>query len=268
MPFMSGSGWITSTALVATVLVNTSPALAQSQKGFSASDVQALYGWTFHQPGVSEDVPKSVFTFENTAAWSWGSSYLFVDVIRSWSDADANAKEVYGEWYPSASLRHLAGKEPSKGFLRDVSATLGVNAGVVSTGAAPFVVLPGVTVNLNVPGFTFLSVGAYAYIDRGQFQGQPTDCHATTYQVTPSWSLPFTLGGARLRFDGFADFIGSHANCEAMILSQPQLKLDLSALWGDAGRLFVGVEYQYWHNKYGISGLEDNVVLPMLSWSL
>lgn len=260
--------WMSVAAGVTLLCMVASSGAAQDSQGFSASDVQVLYGWTFHQPGVSEDVPKSVVTFENSAAWSWGSSYLFVDVIRSWSDADANAKEVYGEWYPSASLRHLVGKPPSQGFVQDVSATLGINSGVVSTGSAPFVLLPGVTVNLKVPGFTFLSLGAYAYIDRGQFQGQPSDCHATTYQITPSWSLPFSIGGAKLKFDGFADFIGQHANCEAMIVSQPQLKVDISSLWGDAGRLYLGVEYDYWHNKYGISGLEDNVILPMLMWTL
>ena len=261
---MRSSEWISPIGLVAFFTLTASPAPAQ---GFSSSSVQALYGWNFQEPGVSEDVPKNVVTFENTAAWSWGSSYLFVDVLRSWSEADANAKEVYGEWFPSVSLRSLAGKEPSAGFLRDVSATLGVNTGVRSTGPAPFVVLPGVTFSLNVPGFTFLSVGAFAYVDRGRFQGQPTDCHATTYQVTPAWSLPFALGGARLRFDGFVDVVGKHANCEAMIISQPQLKLDLSGLWDDAGHLYMGIEYDYWHNKYGIAGLEDSVVLPFLLWT-
>ena len=54
---------------------------------------------------------------------------------------------------------------------------------------------------------------------------------------------------------------------EAMIISQPQLKLDLSGLWDDAGHLYMGIEYDYWHNKYGIAGLEDSVVLPFLLWT-
>src|SRR4029079_16340043 len=84
------------------------PAPNPEPQGFSSSNVQILYGWNFNEPGLSTDVPKNIFTFENTTGWSWGSSDLLVDILRSWSDADANAKEVYGEWYPSVSLRKLS----------------------------------------------------------------------------------------------------------------------------------------------------------------
>ena len=81
------------------------PAAAPPEtQNFSSSNVQVLYGWTFKEPGLSLDVPKNIFTFENTAAWSWGSSYLFVDILRSWTAADANAKEVYGEWTSDAEM--------------------------------------------------------------------------------------------------------------------------------------------------------------------
>jgi nucleoside-specific outer membrane channel protein Tsx len=259
--------------IVSTILAALSPwfaatALAQDDKGFSSSNLQVLYGWNFRQPDIVEDVPKNVFTFENTSAGRWWSSYLFVDVLRSWSEADANAKEVYGEWYPSLSLRKLVGADRSKGFLRDVGLTAGLNTGVRSTGPSPFVVLPGVTFDLGVKGFAFLSVGAFVYIDRGRFQGQPTECQATTWQITPSWSLPLPVGSATLKTDGFVDFIGSHANCMAQVLSQSKLMLDLSGLWKQPGRLYVGVEWAYWRNKYGISGLKDNVLLPVVVWVL
>ena len=253
-------------ALAALFPTITPIAYAQDHSGgFSSSSVKVNYG-SYHEPGISEDVPKNDFGFDNTAAGRWWSSYLFVDVLRSWSDADANAKEVYGEWYPSLSLRTLAGKQPSTGVLRDVKFTVGLNTGVRSTGPSPFVVLPGVTFDLKVPGFAFLSVGTFAYIDRGRFQGQPTDCTATTYQITPSWSLPFRVGGARLKLDGFVDFIGAHANCAAVVLTQPRLALDLSAFWEKPGHVFIGLEYLYWHNKYGIAGLTDKVPLPVVVW--
>ena len=245
------------------------PAAAPPEtQNFSSSNVQVLYGWTFKEPGLSQDVPKNIFTFENTAGWSWGSSYLFVDILRSWTAADANAKEVYGEWYPSVSLRKISGRKPSTGFLRDVSATLGLNSGVRSTGPAPFVVLPGATFDLHVPGFSFVSVGTFAYIDRGRFEGQPTGCEATTYQVTPSWSLPYKAGGAAIGFEGFVDFIGEHADCKAMVIAQPKLTVDISGLWHKPGKILLGVEWDYWHNKYGIEGLHDNVWLPLFVWKI
>jgi hypothetical protein len=244
------------------------PAFAQDTKTFSTSNVQIGYGWTYREPGISDAVPKSDFFFENTAVGSWWSSYLFMDVLRSWSKADSNAKEVYGEWYPSMSLLRVAGKKPRTSLVRDVSVTLGLNTGTRSTGPSPFALLPGATTELNVPGFAFFSVGTFAYIDRGQFQGQPTECRGTTYQVTPSWSLPFAVHGARLRFDGYADFIGEHAECASQILSMPQLKLDLSGLWGKQNQIYLSVKLVYWHNKYGIEGLQDKVLLPVVIWVL
>jgi nucleoside-specific outer membrane channel protein Tsx len=255
---------VSRTVIVVLLLLVAAPC-ARAQN-FSVSDLQITYGPNFKEPGISEGVPKNDFTFENITTWSWGSSLVFVDVLRSWSDADQNAKEVYGEWYPSVSLRKVSGRKPSTGFLRDVSATIGLNSGVRSTGPAPFAVLPGATFELNVPGFSFVSVGTFAYIDRGRFEGQPTGCAATTYQVTPAWSLPFKAGGAALSFDGFVDFIGEHAQCKAMILSQPQLRLDISALWHKPGTIYAAVELDYWHNKYGIEGLHENFWLPVFLW--
>ena len=250
------------------ILIALAPvARAQAEEGFSSSNVQAKYG-EFPEPDIVEDVPKSLLTFENAAAGGYWSSYLFVDVVRSWSEADANAKEVYGEWYPSLSIRKFSGQEPYKGFVRDVSVTLGLNSGVRSTGPAPFVLLPGVTAYLSLPKFAFASVGVFAYIDRGRFQGQPAGCQGMTFQITPSWSLPFQVGGAKLKLDGFADFIGSHAACDAQFLTQPRLVVDLSNLWNTPGRVFVGVDFSYWHNKYGIRGFEQRVFLPVVIWVL
>lgn len=257
--------------IVCALLVAFAPAFAPTayaQDGFSASNLTVRYGANFTEPGIAEDVPKNIFTFENAAAGRRWSSYLFVDVLRSWSEADANAKEVYGEWYPTLSVRGLGGKEPWKGLLRDVGLTVGLNTGTRSTGPSPFAVLPGLTFNLNVPGFDFFSVGTFLYIDRGRFQGQPTDCSANTYQITPSWSLPIKVGASTLKVNGFVDFTGRHANCEAQILTTPRVMLDLSAYWQKPGKLYAGVDWVYWHNKYGIWGLTDNLLLPVLLWVL
>jgi nucleoside-specific outer membrane channel protein Tsx len=239
---------------------------AQAQdKGFSAWDVQLLHGRKFREPGNPEDVSKSIVTFENAAGWSWGSSYFFADVLKS-DGSDSHATEVYSEWYPSASLSKLSGKSLGAGVLRDVSATFGINAGTKSTGAAPLVYLPGVTFDLKLPGFAFFSLGTYAYIDRGRITGASNGCNNTTYQVTPSWALPFSVGGLKFSFDGFVDFIGEHGQCASQILSQPQLKMDVGSLASKPGDLYVGIEWQYWRSKFGISGLNESFPQALLFW--
>ena len=105
-------------------------------KGYSNWDMQVLHGNQFREPGNPNEVAKGIVTFENSSGWSWGSSYFFVDILRS-DGSDQHATEVYSEWYPSASLSKLSGNSLSAGPLRDVSVTLGLNAGTKSTGAAP-----------------------------------------------------------------------------------------------------------------------------------
>jgi nucleoside-specific outer membrane channel protein Tsx len=233
--------------------------------GFSSWDVQALYGSGFQEPENPHDVAKAILTFENSSGWSWGSSYFFVDVIRS--DAhDSHASEVYSEWYPSASLSALTGKNLSVGILRNVSVTMGLNAGTKNTGADPLVYLPGLTFDFNLPGFAFFSIGTYAYIDDGRFSGLENGCHATTYQITPSWSLPFALGKAKFSFDGFVDFIGDHGQCVSQILSQSQLKIEVASFGSKPDTLYAGIEWQYWDHKFGIEGLNESFPQLLLVW--
>lgn len=240
---------------------------AASFKGFSTWDIQGLYGTEFREPGTG-DIPKWTATLENSSAWSWGSSYFFLDYLRSNSSADSSATEFYGEWYPSVSVTRVTGKSRRLPFLNDVLLTMGFNAGTNSTGASPFVLLPGITFDIKIPWFQFLSVGAYAYIDRGRVSGLSNGCNTSTYQVTPSWSLPFSIGAARFRFDGFVDFIGAHGQCANQIVSQPTVKLDLGNFRGVPDKVFAGVEWSYWKNKYGISGLNQTAPQAVVMWVL
>ncbi|HEU4563826.1 MAG TPA: outer membrane protein OmpK [Gemmatimonadaceae bacterium] len=229
---------------------------AAGAQSFSNWDAQLLYGADFEEPGNTQDVRKGIVTIENAAGWSWGSSFFFVDILHS-DKRDGRAREVYGEWYPSASIGKLRGRPLSLGPVRDVSVTAGVNMGTKTNGAAPLVFLPGLTFDLKVPAFAFFTVGTYAYVDRGRFAGAPVN-HGTSFQVTPSWSLPIVTPRVRFRFDGFLDYIGSHEGAAHQLLTQPQLKLDVGSLWDAPGRLYVGTEWQYWKNKFGVRGLTES----------
>lgn len=224
-----------------------------------------MYGNGFREPGVSNVIKRTV-TLENSAGWSWGSSYFFLDYLRS-NQSDRNATEFYGEWYPSASISKITGVDFSaRPILGDVLVTMGFNAGTNNTGASPLAFLPGLTFNLKIPYFQFFSLGTYAYMDRGRINSTGNGCNSTTYQITPSWSLPFAVGSASFRFDGFVDYIGKHEQCAYQIVSQPTVKLDLGNFRGKPNRLFAGVEWAYWRNKYGISGLNQTAPQAVMMW--
>jgi nucleoside-specific outer membrane channel protein Tsx len=238
---------------------------AADPSGFSSWNVQLLYGTDYQEPFNPDDVAKLNATFENAAGWSWGSSYFFVDILRS-DEHDAHASEVYGEWYPSASLSAMTGKDLSAGIFKNVSLTMGLNAGTKNNGADPLVFLPGVTIDLDLPGFAFFSVGTYAYIDDGRFSGEANGCHDTTYQVTPSWSLPFEIGKAKFAFGGFVDFIGEHGDCVSQVLSQVQLKVQVASFGAKPDKLWAGIEWEYWDDKFGIDGLDESFPKALVVW--
>jgi nucleoside-specific outer membrane channel protein Tsx len=240
-------------------LALASGAVSAQNGGYSSWNLQGLHGAGFQEPGNPRDVGKAIVTVENSAGWSWGSSFFFVDLIHSTAN-DAGATELYAEWFPSLSLGKTTGNDLAIGPIKDVSLTMGLNAGRKNTGANPLVYLPGVTLDLSLPGFAFASIAAFAYIDRGEINnGQSNGCHATGFQVTPAWLLPISIGTADFQFGGFVDYISSHGNCAAQVLSQPQLTIDAGAAFGGKpGKFHAGVEYQYWNNKFGIEGLDEH----------
>src|SRR5690348_15081059 len=104
------------------IFLATGSVSAEETSGFSAWDIQLLYGTEFQEPFNPEDVSKVTFTVENVAAWSWGSSFFFADTLNSTKN-DHGAVELYAEWFPSASIGKLTGSDLSAGPIKDVSLT-------------------------------------------------------------------------------------------------------------------------------------------------
>ena len=99
-------------------------------------------------------------------------------------------------------------------------------------GPNPRVFLVGPSVDLALPGFAFFNLAAQAYIDRGRFSGfgggKLCGSNSTGVQVTPAWNLPFALGPAKFEFSGFLDWITNHGSCSAQVLTQPQIRWDVT----------------------------------------
>lgn len=247
-------------------LISTST-YAQTPIRYSNWNAQLLYGNRFREPFNPTDVHKTLLTIENSSGWGWGNSFGFIDISKS-DETDKRATAIYGEWYPSVSISKLTETNFSYGLLRDVSMTGGINAGRKSTGANPLVYLPGITVDLTIPSFAFLNVGGYAYIDKGTIKnGQSNGCHETGFQATSAWLLPFTINETKVRFEGFIDYITSHGKCSEQVLAQPRISFDFGSLIGlSSNHLFGGIEYQYWHNKFGNRNLDESFPQALLMY--
>jgi nucleoside-specific outer membrane channel protein Tsx len=235
---------------------------------WSDSEIQFLHGSSYREPFNPDDVAKNIITIQHADGHAYGRNFFFVDILKS-DGQDEHAREVYAEGYASFSLSKLTGHAWSWGPVRDVNLTAGINYGYKDYphyGVNPRVLLPGVTVDFNFPGFAFFNVDILSYIDRGRFDGHDNGCNDETWLVTPAWSLPFSLGSAKFSFDGFVDIIGSHGNCHQQVQTQPQLRWDVGNHFDHPGKIFVGIEYQYWHNKFGIRGLQESLPQALLVW--
>jgi nucleoside-specific outer membrane channel protein Tsx len=168
-------------------------------------------------------------------------------------------------------LSKLSGRSFAAGPIRDVGLTAGINAGNKNSQLhpKPRVYLAGVTVGFAVAQ-GFLKVDALSYQDHSCSAGTPR-CpdYRGTYQVTPSWNLPFSIGSVDAEFTGFIDYIGSRgAGTVRQTLSQPQLRVDVGKYFGHRGSVYAGVEYQYWTNKFGVRDVNERHPQLLLVWKL
>lgn len=126
----------------------------------------------------------------------------------------------------------------------------------------------GQTLMIDVPGFLNLSVlelweSNSPSISAGALNpGYPADRYYY-YSPHPSlnavWAIP--LDFLPVSFEGYADFIAAKGIDETGHQTAPetdidmQFMFDLATVTGTAkNTVRAGLEYQYWHNKFGNSG--------------
>jgi hypothetical protein len=73
--------------------------------------------------------------------------------------------------------------------------------------------------------------------------------------LTAAWGIP--IGSLPLSFEGFANFIAAKGQDEFGGGTKPETNIDMQVmydagtLWGAKNTFKVGLEYQYWRNKFG-----------------
>jgi nucleoside-specific outer membrane channel protein Tsx len=176
-----------------------------------------------------------VLTLEHVAGTSWGDSFLFLDHFRGQSGSRSN----YAEWSPRFSLSKFRGKTVQYGVIKDVLLTSTVEMSSVRTNF-----LYGIAADLTVPGFNFVKLNFYR---------RNNDGLADNWQLTTTWAVPFTLGEQQFLYDGFLDWSSASADQSASMNMTSQLKWALHPVFNWKSKFYVGVEYVYWRNKYGIA---------------
>jgi nucleoside-specific outer membrane channel protein Tsx len=219
---------------------------------WSSTNMQLLYG-SGYELASSEDA--TIITIEHASGWKYGDNFFFFDIWQPF-DKDTN---IYGEWHPRFSLGKMTGSDMSFGFVKDVLIATELNVERFTYGAGWRAYLYGVGFDLNIPHFDFFAINFFIRDDM-------TIADDRTFQISPSWNIPFTLGELRFEFGGFLDYSGAEGDGEAQLLTAPQLLLDVSNFKGSPRNFYIGMEYQYWKNKYGVDGADESVAQLMAKW--
>lgn len=210
-----------------------------------------LYGEDFK---VAPPVQQT-FTFEHASGWVWGDVFAFVDqTYYNGKDDPANGhSSYYGEISPRLSMGKIFNRDLSLGPVRDILLAATYEFGEGDTES--YLIGPGF--DLNIPGFDYFQLNFYYR------QPDGNRVPSGAWQITPVWSYTFALGNSDVLIDGYIDWVvntkkassGRHGQSDyhSNFHFNPQIKYDLGkALDFPAKKLYVGIEYDYWKNKYGI----------------
>ncbi|WP_297846495.1 outer membrane protein OmpK [Pseudomonas sp.] len=210
-----------------------------------------LYGGNF---AVNPELQQT-FTFEHADSWKYGDNFFFVDktFYNGKKDSNAGNSSYYGEFSPRLSFGKILDKKLEFGPIKDVLLALTYEFGEGDNES--YLIGPGF--DLAVPGFDYFQLNFYQRQTEG---GRPGD---NIWQVTPVWGYTLPMGRSDILIDGYIDWVVDndknargvyHANLHV----NPQIKYDLGKAlhWGEK-QLYVGIEYDYWKNKYGIESTSN-----------
>ncbi len=239
---------------------------------WSDTALSLRYGSSFAEPydndanGKRVDITKAILAFTNATGYKYGTTFVNIDFLQSdHNDPGAGiaghpgAQEVYGVFRTTVDIGKVGGMKLAMGPVRGYGVTAGIDVNTKNDGYASkkrmFVVGP--TVMFEVPGF--LNVSALLFDESNAPEAISRRYHYKNHAALEAdWGIG--IGDLPLSFNGYAQFIGAKGKDEFGGQTAPESHIDANLML-DAGSLaglgkktwLVGVEYEYWHNKFGNS---------------
>jgi nucleoside-specific outer membrane channel protein Tsx len=213
---------------------------------WQSNSLTYLYGQNF---AVNPETQQT-FTFEHADGWKYGDNFLFIDKIfyNGKGDSQVGDNTLYGELSPRLSLGKIFDRKFEFGPIKDVLLAMTYEFG--EGDVESYLIGPGF--DLAIPGFDYFQLNFYQRHPDGDRPGN------NVWQITPVWSYTIPVRGSDILIDGYMDWVvdndkNARGTYHANLHFNPQIKYDLGkAMNLGEKQLYVGIEYDYWSNKYGI----------------
>lgn len=234
-------------ALGLVLSVLTFPAIAGDFLTWHSTNIQYLKG-SDYELGTKQ---RDIISLEHANSWKYGDLFLFVDT----TFPERESPTYYGELAPRVSLSNLSGASMQYGIIKDLL----ISTAIEQPENQKARYLYGLALDLNLPGVVFFKTNAY-------IRDNP-DLPGETWQLTLSWKRQFQGLNMNWIFEGFADFAGEEGPAKENQLIVPRFLLDLGEVLSlKKNKLWVGTEWQYWKNKFGVEGKTESVFQAQVKW--
>lgn len=241
---------------------------AHAGEDWNMNALSLRWGPSFTEPAIDGDIGKTIYNFTHVGHDRLGRNLFSADLLRSNGNDPASggggAAEFYGFYQRSVSLAALTDRKEGFGPFKDLSLYGRFDANTKNVDFAPRVrkYRLGLSGELPVPmGFWEVSAGVYKESNHNGIVipvVKPAGVDVA-YKLVPellsSWLIPVGPLGA---FEGYLDHLPAKGRngFGADTAAETHLQATFMVNLGGTGTPWqAGLGWEYWHNKYGETGV-------------
>ena len=241
--------------------------LAAHAADWSDTYVGYRYSSKYAEPFNSEDISKNILNLSHVSGYKYGTNFFNVDFLLSdkkdpsYAGSSTGAQEIYAVYRNTLDFGKISGKDFKFGPFRGAGATTGFDLNAKADAgynSKKRMFVFGPTLMADVNGFFNVSILELWESNAPYSTYSHTGVSRYSYKTHPELDMSWGIPVGPFQFEGYGDFIAAKGkdefggNTAAETHFDLQLMYDLSSAIGAGKNSFkVGLEYEYWKNKFG-----------------